>query len=204
MRRNGIGCHFDSNGGRGSWSWSFVNCACECLWCTACHGRKTPFVSFFEAQWEHPLRRKFHPHDGSHCWFTATCQRRSSCPIQNLFEDDSLSTPCFLSSWVPQEAWGHQHPIDHPARVHDIWQHRVHPTQEIVPWGFVLSKNKSLSNWNKMVKPSARDFKPFVCNSSDGQWRMGKGPTLRQSRSQKPLNKGQALPKCPKRTFQMG
>jgi len=35
------------------------------------------------------------------------------------------------------------------------------PTQEIVPWGLRASKNKSLSNWNKMVKPSARDYKPF-------------------------------------------
>ena len=35
------------------------------------------------------------------------------------------------------------------------------PTKEIVPWGSALSKNEGLSNWNKLVKPSARDFKPF-------------------------------------------
>jgi len=35
------------------------------------------------------------------------------------------------------------------------------PTQEIIPWGLRASKNESLSNWNKMVKPSARDYKPF-------------------------------------------
>ena len=35
------------------------------------------------------------------------------------------------------------------------------PTQEIVPWAIRASKNESLSNWNKMVKPSARDYKPF-------------------------------------------
>ena len=34
------------------------------------------------------------------------------------------------------------------------------PTQEIIPCGLALSKNKSLSNWNKVVKPSACDFKP--------------------------------------------
>jgi len=28
------------------------------------------------------------------------------------------------------------------------------PTQEIVPWGMILSKNEGHSNWNKMVKPS--------------------------------------------------
>jgi len=31
----------------------------------------------------------------------------------------------------------------------------------MVPWGLVLSKNQGLSNWNKMVKPNSRDFKPF-------------------------------------------
>jgi len=35
------------------------------------------------------------------------------------------------------------------------------PMQEIVRWGLVLSKNEGLSNWNKMVKPSACDFKSF-------------------------------------------
>jgi len=35
------------------------------------------------------------------------------------------------------------------------------PAQEVVPWGPALSKNESLSNWNELVKPGARDFKPF-------------------------------------------
>jgi len=35
------------------------------------------------------------------------------------------------------------------------------PTKEIIPWGLALSKNEGLSNWNKMVKPSARNFKTF-------------------------------------------
>ena len=35
------------------------------------------------------------------------------------------------------------------------------PTQEIFPWGMILSKIEGLSNWNKMLKPSARVFKPF-------------------------------------------
>jgi len=35
------------------------------------------------------------------------------------------------------------------------------PIKEIIPWGLALSKNEGLSNWNKLVKPSARDFKPF-------------------------------------------
>jgi len=35
------------------------------------------------------------------------------------------------------------------------------PTKEIPPWGLAISKNKGLSNWNKFVKQSARDFKPF-------------------------------------------
>jgi len=35
------------------------------------------------------------------------------------------------------------------------------PTKEITPWGLAVSNNKGLSDWNKLVKPSARDFKPF-------------------------------------------
>jgi len=35
------------------------------------------------------------------------------------------------------------------------------PTKEITPWGLAISSNKGLSDWNKLVKPSARDFKPF-------------------------------------------
>jgi len=40
------------------------------------------------------------------------------------------------------------------------------PAQEIVPWGLMVSKNKGLVNWNKLVKPNARDFKPF-CESDN-------------------------------------
>jgi len=35
------------------------------------------------------------------------------------------------------------------------------PTQEIILWGLAASKNENLSNWNKLVKPSARDYRPF-------------------------------------------
>jgi len=35
------------------------------------------------------------------------------------------------------------------------------PMQEIVPCGMILSKNEGLSNWNKMAKPSARNFTVF-------------------------------------------
>jgi len=35
------------------------------------------------------------------------------------------------------------------------------PTKEITPWGLAVSYNKGLSDWNKLIKPSARDFKPF-------------------------------------------
>jgi len=35
------------------------------------------------------------------------------------------------------------------------------PAKEIAPWGLVVSHNKGLSDWNKLIKPSARDFKPF-------------------------------------------
>ena len=35
------------------------------------------------------------------------------------------------------------------------------PTKEIAPWGLAISHNKGLADWNKLVKPSARDFKPF-------------------------------------------
>jgi len=35
------------------------------------------------------------------------------------------------------------------------------PAKEIAPWGLAISNNKGLSDWNELVKPSARDFKPF-------------------------------------------
>jgi len=34
------------------------------------------------------------------------------------------------------------------------------PKKEITPWGLAISHNKGLADWNKLVKPSARDFKP--------------------------------------------
>jgi len=35
------------------------------------------------------------------------------------------------------------------------------PTKEITPWGLAITHNKGLSDLNKLVKPSARDFKPY-------------------------------------------
>jgi len=35
------------------------------------------------------------------------------------------------------------------------------PTQPIVPWWKMTAKSEELSNWNKSIKPNARDFKPF-------------------------------------------
>jgi len=35
------------------------------------------------------------------------------------------------------------------------------PTKEIVPWGLTISTNKGLADWNKLVKLSAGDFKPY-------------------------------------------
>jgi len=31
----------------------------------------------------------------------------------------------------------------------------------MTPWGLAISNNEGLSNWNKLVKPSARDFRPY-------------------------------------------
>jgi len=35
------------------------------------------------------------------------------------------------------------------------------PTKDITPWGLAISNNKGLTDWNKLVKPSAQDFKPY-------------------------------------------
>jgi len=35
------------------------------------------------------------------------------------------------------------------------------PAEKITPWGLAVSNNNGLSDWNKLVKPSTRDFKPF-------------------------------------------
>ena len=35
------------------------------------------------------------------------------------------------------------------------------PMKEIVPWALTSGKSEGLSNWNKSVKPSAREYKTF-------------------------------------------
>jgi len=35
------------------------------------------------------------------------------------------------------------------------------PTKAITPWGLAITHNKGLSDWNRLVKPDAQDFKPF-------------------------------------------
>jgi len=35
------------------------------------------------------------------------------------------------------------------------------PAQPIVPWWKMTVKSEGFANWNKSVKPNARDFKPF-------------------------------------------
>jgi len=35
------------------------------------------------------------------------------------------------------------------------------PSKDVAPWGPSISNNKGLADWNKLVKPSARDFKPY-------------------------------------------
>jgi len=43
-----------------------------------------------------------------------------------------------------------------------IYRNSEHdPTKEITPWGLAISHNKGLMDWNKLVKPSAQDFRPF-------------------------------------------
>jgi len=48
-----------------------------------------------------------------------------------------------------------------PAQFKIFRNSEYDPTKEITPWGLAISHNKGLSDWNKLVKPSARDFKPF-------------------------------------------
>jgi len=35
------------------------------------------------------------------------------------------------------------------------------PSKDIAPWGLAVSNNKGPADWNKLVKPSAQDFKPY-------------------------------------------
>jgi len=41
------------------------------------------------------------------------------------------------------------------------------PSKDITPWGLAVSNNKGLTDWNKLVKPSAQDFKPCC---EDNNW----------------------------------
>ena len=35
------------------------------------------------------------------------------------------------------------------------------PTKPIIPWSSSTSRSEGVNNWNKLVKPSGKDFKPF-------------------------------------------
>jgi len=48
-----------------------------------------------------------------------------------------------------------------PAQFKIFRNSECDPTKEIAPWGLAVSHNKGLLDWNKLIKPSARDFKPF-------------------------------------------
>jgi len=48
-----------------------------------------------------------------------------------------------------------------PAQFKNFRNSECDPTKEITPWGLAVSNNKGLMDWNKLVKPSARDFKPY-------------------------------------------
>jgi len=48
-----------------------------------------------------------------------------------------------------------------PVQFKNFRNSEYDPTKEITPWGLAISYNKGLTDWNKLVKPSARDFKPY-------------------------------------------
>jgi len=47
-----------------------------------------------------------------------------------------------------------------PVQFKNSRNSKYDPTTEITPWGLAITNNKGLTDWNKLVKPSARDFKP--------------------------------------------
>jgi len=42
-----------------------------------------------------------------------------------------------------------------------FWATSYDPTQPVVPWWKMTANDEGLANWNKSIKPNARDFKPF-------------------------------------------
>jgi len=54
-----------------------------------------------------------------------------------------------------------------PGQFSDFRNSEHDPTKEITPWGLAISKNQGLMVWNKLVKLSARDFKPY---REDNNW----------------------------------
>jgi len=159
--------HFDSSGGTERWSSAFVDCHCESSRCAVCFSQKIPHLSCLEEQRDCPFPWRFYPHDSGQHRFTAVQEDacRSYCTSQNEFQNGTSITSCFLSPRVAQESWKHQHATStafSTAQEFKIFRNtECNPTPEIVPRGMILSKNEGLSNWNKMVKPSAHDFKVF-------------------------------------------
>jgi len=48
-----------------------------------------------------------------------------------------------------------------PVQFKNFRNFECDPMKEITPWCLAISHNKGLMDWNKLVKPSARDFKPY-------------------------------------------
>jgi len=53
-----------------------------------------------------------------------------------------------------------------PAQFKNFRNSECDPAKEIAPWGLAIAYNKGLADWNKLVKPTARDFKP--CRYANG------------------------------------
>jgi len=47
------------------------------------------------------------------------------------------------------------------------------PNEDIIPWGRMSSKSQGLQNWNRSVKPNARDFKTYRDSTTWNDWKDG-------------------------------
>ena len=47
------------------------------------------------------------------------------------------------------------------------------PNEDIIPWARMTSASKGLQNWNKTIKPNARDFKTFRDSATWIEWKDG-------------------------------
>ena len=110
--------------------------------------------------------------NGDFIFLTADAINKLTCDDPGAGVEVNLETAHKSQLWVLLSCW---HKLSHKkwggiatnapsrtlAKFKAFWATSCDPTQPIVPWRKMTAKSEGPSNWNKSIKPDARDFKLF-------------------------------------------